>query len=378
MAKIHGFEKRYLEAYITKDLDKKMVFLAGPRQVGKTTLSKKINKNSQYLNYDITSDRTAILKEAFDVNSDLIIFDEIHKYKNWRNYLKGIYDSQDRHHKKILVTGSAKLDVYKRGGDSLQGRYFFYRLHPLSVKELKIRTQSDVEDLLSLGGFPEPFFSASMSEARRWRVDYYSRIIREEVASLEKVDDLGRLELLAHRLPDLVSSPLSINSLREDLVGASHRGVSNWLNIFEKLYMIFRISPFGSPKIKAVKKEQKHYHWDWAVVEDEGARFENFIASHLNKWCDFLKDTEGRIVELRYLRDETGREVDFILVEKSKPLMMIECKYGSNQISPHLKYFKNKFPNVRAVLVCNKVSNEFINKDGIEVLSAGRLLSEFV
>jgi predicted AAA+ superfamily ATPase len=370
--------ERYLLKSVQEDLKSKMVMIAGPRQVGKTTFSKNLSHlKTEYLNYDIPQDRQTILKGTFQRDSSLIIFDEIHKYKNWRNYLKGFYDAQDRHLKKILVTGSAKLDLYRRGGDSLQGRYFFYRMHPLSVEELKIKTFSDLKELFHLGGFPEPFFSSSQKAAGRWRSDYTSRLIHEEVNSLEKVDDLGRLELLAYRLPELVGSPLSINSLREDLSGASHRGVSHWIEIFEKLYLIYRLPPFGHTKIKSVKKEQKHYHWDWALVEQDGPRFENFIANHLLKWVHWKKDTEGEVVELCYLRDQLGREVDFVLVEKKQPKILVECKWNDVTISPHLLYFKNKFPQARSYQVVMNPKKEFITKEGIEIISALNFLQQF-
>ena len=211
----------------------------------------------------------------------------------------------------------------------------------------------------------------------RWHADYRDRLIHEEVASLEKVLDLSRLEQLAIRLPDLVGSPLSINSLREDLL-ASHRGVSHWLNIFERLYMIFRLSPYGSPLIKAVKKEQKHYHWDWSVIEDEGARFENLVASHLLKWTHFIRDTEGRDLELRYLRDQYGKEVDFVAVEKNKPILMVEAKLNATKIDPSLSYFKNKFPKSRAVQLVAYGSKEYVTAEGIELLTALRFLRELV
>ena len=370
--------ERYLSKYIETDLGKKMVLLGGPRQVGKTTLARNLGAvDADYMNYDVPVDRTRILKQQFKPDKDLLIFDEIHKFKSWRNYLKGLYDSSDRHHKSILVTGSAKLDFYRKGGDSLQGRYFHFRLHPFTVAELKIKSQADFHDLLRLGGFPEPYFSASDKDALRWRADYRDRLVREDVSTLERVLDLSQLELLALRLPDLVGSPLSINNVREDL-SVSHRAVSNWLNIFERVYLIYRLPPFGSAKIKAVKKEQKHYMWDWATVEDDGARFENLVAGHLLKWTHFQRDTEGRQIELQYLRDQTGREVDFVLVEKGKPLMMVEAKRADHSIHSHLSYFKNKFPQARAVQVVANPKNEFVSKEGIELISAVRFLKELV
>ncbi len=279
--------KRYLEEQIKKDLGKKMVFLGGPRQVGKTTLSLNLIKDQKgYLNWDIPEHREQILKQEFPP-TPILILDEIHKYRSWRNYLKGIYDKTNQK-KQILITGSAKLDYYRFGGDSLQGRYHYLRLHPLSVTELKINKSKDFIQLLNLGGFPEPFLGASQVEAKRWSREYRTRLLREDLLSLEHVRDIGKLELLVLRLPDLVGSPLSLNALKEDLQ-INHQTVSQWTEILERVYAIFRLSPFGGPNIRAVKKERKHYHMDWSVIKKESARFENLVASHLLKYVHYLQ-----------------------------------------------------------------------------------------
>ena len=176
------------------------------------------------------------------------MFDELHKYRHWRNCLKGVYDGR-RTHQQILVTGSGRLDLYRFGGDSLQGRYHLLRLHPLSAAELGIETSSEFEQLLTLGGFPEPFLGGSEVEAKRWSRDYRTLLIRKEVTSLERVQDLGHLELMVLRLPELVGSPLSINALREDLQ-VSHKTVSSWLQVLERLFVLFRLAPFGAPRVR--------------------------------------------------------------------------------------------------------------------------------
>jgi len=321
-----------------------MVFLAGPRQCGKTTLAKKLlgaekpGDPTRYFNWDSLQDRDLILEERFPTGPGLLVLDEIHKYSRWRQVVKGLFDKRGNEIS-ILVTGSAKLDHYRHGGDSLQGRYHFHRLHPLTYAELGASSSSDLNDLLTLGGFPEPFLSGSERQARRWSRDYRSRLVTEDLQDLEQVKDIALVQQLVLRLPQLVASPLSINALREDLQVA-HQTVSRWLNILENLYMIFRIYPFGAPSIKAVKKEAKHYHLDWTVVDNPGARLENMVACHLLKWCHFIEDTEGRDVELRYYRDTTGREVDFVILEKDNPIMFIECKS-----SPGKRFiFKRKIP----------------------------------
>lgn len=374
--------KRYLSQQIAEDLKHKMVFLGGPRQVGKTTLAKSLitknraaTRNSGYLNWDIASDRDLILRRALP-DVPLLIFDELHKHRKWRSYIKGVYD--ELHPKmRILVTGSARLDIYRFGGDSLQGRYHYLKLHPLSFAEIKGRSQADITDLMTLGGFPEPFLGGSLARSRRWAVEYRSRLIQEEIFSLENIRDLGTMELLAIALPERVGSPLSINSLREDLQ-INHQTASNWLEILERVYGIFRIMPFGAPKLRAVKKERKHYHYNWAIVPDEAARFENMIASHLIKWCDYLFDTEGRELELRYFRDVQGREVDFILLEQRQPILMVECKLSNSSPASSLRYLKERFPGARAVQVTRDDAPTLIHRGGIESCSARSFLLELI
>ena len=354
-----------------------MVFICGPRQVGKTTLSKVfLQKNSEaYLNWDIPIHREKILKRELP-DSPIWIFDEIHKYENWRNYLKGIYD-QFGDTKQILVTGSAKLDVYRRGGDSLQGRYHFLRLFPLSVAELGISKQADFLELLKLGGFPEPFFSSSEVEAKRWSIEYRTRMLEEDVVSLERINNLGTLELLLINLPNYVGSPLSLNSLREELQVA-HKTVAHWLEVFERLYAIFRLSPFASKELRAVKKEQKHYHFDWTLIDDESLRFENMVAVHLLKWCYFENDTKGRELSLKYFRDIDKREVDFVIVEKTKPILFIECKWNDGDISKALRYINKKFPEAEHYQISAVGTKDYISGEGIRVCPACKFLETLV
>ena len=332
---------RYLEPQVLRDLARKMVLVAGPRQVGKTTLARSLpGAAAGYLSWDVAEHRDRILRRELPA-SKLWVFDEIHKYRSWRGLLKGLYDGR-RRGQRILVTGSARLDFYRFGGDSLQGRYHFLRLHPFSAAELGLRSAGELADLLRLGGFPEPFLRGSEVEARRWSREYRGRLVREDVAGLERVQDLGNLELLALRLPELVGSPLSVNALREDLQ-VSHKTVAGWLRVLERLYAVFRLPPFGAPKIRAVKKEQKHYHFDWSLVPSEPARFENLVASHLLKWVHFEQDARGRELELRYFRDTDGREVDFVVVEGRLPILLVEAKWGDGEPDKSLRYLKARF-----------------------------------
>lgn len=369
---------RYLTSQVRKDLLRKMVFVGGPRQVGKTTLAKSLlpdhSNNEGYLSWDIDEQRERILKKEF-YTTPLWVFDEIHKYRFWRNYLKSIYDN--RNQQQILVTGSARLDYYRFSGDSLQGRYYYLRLHPLSLAELNSKSQEDLMSLITLGGFPEPFFAASEIEAKRWSREYRNRLIREDLVQLEKVQDVGNLELLALHLPELVGSPLSINALREDLQ-LSHKVVALWLKIFERLYVIFRIAPFGAPKIRAVKKEQKHYHFDWSLVPEISLRFENLVACALLKWVHYRQDAYGEEIDLNYFRDVDGREVDFVVVTRREPMILVECKWNDAAVSPALKYLKERFPACDAWQISAIGKKNFTDELGIRVCPATEFLSGLI
>ncbi|MGK5084013.1 ATP-binding protein [Bdellovibrionota bacterium FG-1] len=379
-----------------------MVLLSGPRQCGKTTFARGLYTPSEvhYLNWDRPADRKSIQASALDEQKDVWILDELHKFRRWRNWLKGLYDgfghtSVPRRHK-ILVTGSARLELYSRGGDSLQGRYFGHRLHPLTLSEatgsvvppwaelpknilpLKKETQNILEDLQRLGGFPEPFLSGSDRHASRWRLGYGTRLIQEDVRDLEQVQDLARLELLYDRLPDTVGSVLSVNSLREDLEVA-HVTLGKWITILERLYAVFRISPFGPAKIKAVKKEPKLFFWDWARVSDEGHRFENLVAVHLLRLAHWIEDTEGKKAELRYFRTVPGHEVDFVFLLEGKPWMAIEVKLDDRPLDSNLKYFLERVKVPHAFQISLNGNRNFsvpaINGCQIRILPASQFLA---
>lgn len=373
--------KRYLAPQIRCDLDRKMVFVGGPRQVGKTTLAKTfLTGNQGYLNWDVPHHRELILKHELPV-ANLWVFDEIHKYHGWRNFIKGLYDIKPPD-QRILVTGSARLDFYRFAGDSLQGRYHYLRMHPLSLAELASQMPKDdkrkiLEHLLERGGFPEPYFSESVIEAKRWSRDYRTRLIWEDLVQLERVQDVGSIELLSLRLPELVGAPLSINALREDL-RVSHQSVSAWLDILERLYSIFRLPPFGAPQIRAVKKEQKHYHFDWTLVADMSLRFKNMVACSLLKWVHFQQDTSGKEMRLCYFRDVDRREVDFVVTEDTQPVLFIECKWNDAPISPALKYLQTRFPHARGWQISATGTKDFFGAPGIRVCPAPEFLTTLI
>lgn len=348
---------RRAEAPVEADLATKMVLLAGPRQCGKTTMARRLLERlgGEYFSWDVPAHRKTLRENLLPEDAALWVLDEIHKFRGWRNWLKGIYDLHaDRH--AILVTGSARLDTYRRGGDSLQGRYFLHRLHPFTFSELcGIGVDGDPDRvpelaaaaprgaadslaaLLRLGGFPEPLLSGSDTRAARWRLLYGTRLVREDVRDLEAFRDLDRIELLYDRLPDVVGSLLSINSLREDLEVAFET-VRSWIAALERLYAVFCLAPHGPPRIKAVKKSQKLYLWDWSRIESEGARAENLVVFHLLRLTHWLADVHGEKAELRFFRDSVGHEVDAIVVRNRKPWMAVEVKLGDEPLDSGLRY----------------------------------------
>lgn len=337
---------RSLRTHIDQALNKKMALIGGPRQVGKTTLSLKYLKpssptNPHYLNWDDSTDKSSLLKEELPLEGPVLVLDEIHKYKHWRRLIKGLYD---KHHEnnKIIVTGSARLDYFRKGGDSLLGRYRYFRLHPFSLSELSNNpTKKDLELLLRFGGFPEPLFSQSESEHRIWLRDRTERVVGQDLRDLESVKDISLLLMLAEILPDRVGSPLSLNSVADDLQ-VSQPTVDKWISILSLLYFCYRVAPFGAPKVRAVKKLQKVFLWDWSCIGNAGARFENLVASHLLKYCHFLEDTKGHKMELRYLRDVDEREIDFVVIKDKKPIFAVECKSGEKGLSKHIPYFRER------------------------------------
>lgn len=318
----------------------------------------------------------------------LLIFDEIHKYRTWKNLIKGIFDKHKERYN-ILVTGSARMNIYRRGGDSLLGRYFYYTLFPFSLAELTSRknmfepfgelnfsdaNSSDVLDTLNkFGGFPEPLIKQNARFLRRWQNEKLERLFREDIRDVENIRDIGNMKLLGDMLPQKVASPLSVNALREDLE-VSHRAVNNWLNILEAFYYHFRIYPYHSKKIRSLKKEPKLYLYDWSEIDNEGARFENLIAMHLKKFVHFLNEVEGYKAELNYLKNVDKKEVDFLVSVKNKPWFAVEVKLNETKLSPNLKYFglRLKIPYSFQVV---KTKNIDLLRDGVRIISADKFLS---
>ncbi len=389
-------KKRYLQPLLERDLKERMVFIGGPRQVGKTTLSKQIgadmNEEYLYLNWDSREHRRQIMTGVFSAETPLIIFDEIHKYKGWKNYLKGLYDTRAGG-TKLIATGSARLDVYRRGGDSLFGRYRYYRLHPFSLREalgampevalfqplsfLSARNlRHTFQQLYDFGGFPQPFTKKDPVEWRRFQNERLELVIKQDIRDLERVSDLSGLQILVEILPGKVGSLLSANALQEDLQ-VTHKTVSNWLNILERFYYHFRIYPFASTKIKSLRKPAKMYLWDWSSTPSGPARLENIVGSHLLKLVHYLYDAFGHKAELHFLRDVDGREVDFLVVVDKRPWFAVEVKSSDRDAALSLRYFGDRLKIPFMYQVVDQAGVDVTQKN-IRIISVEKFLSGLV
>lgn len=355
-------------AFSDRDIMKSpMVFVTGPRQVGKTTEVKRLGEN--YFNWDTKEVKIAFLKNHYFFRSKRawIIFDEIHKRRrDWKKLLKGYYDSPGRD-ENFIVTGSGKLNLFQKGGDSLQGRYELFHLLPLTYDEwrgnrnpTKVRDfihwvpdsqskSSNDADLLRLGGFPQPLSSASEAVLNRWMDLYLKRLIEEDIRDFSKVELLDKAELLARLLPDRMKGPLSLQSLSEDLE-VSRDSIKTWIRLFEVLYLGFTLPPYSHRIERAVKKERKWYFFQWAFAEDSGSRFENYMAVQLYSACQYWRDSGLGIYELFYLRDQDRREVDFLITRNLKPVALIEAKSSPQPYPTPLRYFCKKL-NIPGFLV---------------------------
>lgn len=366
--------RRAQQDLVSRDLARKMVFLTGPRQVGKTSLALAIaeeQERSVYLNYDNFSHREVIRKAAWLPDTRLLILDELHKMENWKNYLKGIYDAKPKQ-LQILVTGSARLETFRQSGDSLAGRFFRHRLNPFSMTEIPSATEQTLNRLMERGGFPEPYLAESLDESNRWRLQYIDGLIRTDILDFEKVHDFKAIQLTLELLRQRVGSPLSYASLARD-VACSPNTIKRYIEIFEGLYIIFRVTPHHRNIARSIQKEAKIYFYDnGMVVGDEGVRFENLVAGCLLKHLNAIEDYKGRRTSLKTLRTKEKKEVDFVLVVENKPVSLLEVKLSDADISPTLRYFHKKYGIPAVQLVKNLQLEQVI--DGIELRNAGRYM----
>ncbi len=355
---------RYIAKYVIEDLKKKMVFVGGPRQVGKTTLAKSILSNKfsagRYLNWDYDEDRQDILKKRWSEDNTLLVFDELHKFPRWKRWIKGIYDVSHENHS-FLITGSARLDIYRRGGDSLMGRYHYWRLHPFTLDEIPkgFSAREAFRRLMTVGGFPEAFLDGDERSARRWRRERFDRVLREDVRDLESIRNIQLLGLFLDLLRHRVGGLLTLSNLATDLQ-ISPKTAKSWLQVLERMYLVFAVRPFTKSLPRAVLKPPKVYFFDNGdVFGDEGARFENLVATSLIKRLHFLEDREGYRYELRYIRDKEGREVDFAVLKDGNLEELIEAKYSDENISRSLLYYAERLRPIRATQIVASIRRPY-------------------
>jgi len=369
--------ERYQKKAIVQDLQKKMVLLAGPRQAGKTTLAKEVAKefkSSIYLNYDSLSDRKIMQSESWLESNELIILDEIHKMPEWKNYLKGLYDTKPSH-QKILVTGSARLETFHKVGDSLAGRFFLHRLMPLSPAECeKVGVKYTLNHFIERGGFPEPFLADKDVDAGRWRMQYIDSLLRVDIFDFNNIQHVNEIKLLFELLRERVGSPVSFTSLARD-IEVSPNTVKKYIEILEALYVIFRVTPFSKNIARSLLKEPKIYFFDAGLVKgDAGAKFENFVAGCLLKHGYAKNDYTAEGYTLNYIHTKEGKKVDFVLVKDKKIEKMIEVKNADATLSLPLNYFHEKYkhPAVQVVKELKKERQE----NGIEIVQGSLFLKE--
>ena len=363
---------RYISSHILDDLRKKMVFVGGPRQVGKTTLAKAIlSKNFPagiYLNWDYDEDRQDILQKRWSDENDLLIFDELHKFPRWKSWIKGLYDVSHEIHS-FLITGSARLDIYRRGGDSLMGRYHYWRLHPFTLDEIPngFSSKDAFNRLMTVGGFPEPFLDGDEREARRWRRERFDRVIREDVRDLESVRNIQLLSMFLDLLRHRVGGLVRLSNIASD-IQISPKTAKSWLEVLERMYLVFSVRPYTKSLPRAVLKPPKVYFFDNGdVLGDEGVRFENLVATSLLKRLHFLEDRDGYCYELRYIRDKEGREVDFAVLKDGHLEELIEAKYSDDSISRHLQYYAERLKPEKATQIVAKVRRPY-DKGRIKII----------
>jgi uncharacterized protein len=392
-------EARYLSETIRHDAleAEKIAFVSGPRQVGKSTLAKELlTSDENYFVYDNEDFRKAWTRSPDHAienrGNGPIVLDEIHKDRLWKRKVKGLYDSASPK-VPIIVTGSARLETYRRGGDSLLGRYIPYRLHPFSVGESarspNVVTTIDTlitprfswSDLLKCGGFPEPFLKGKEAYALRWSRLRLERLVTEDVRDIKVVTDTNSLLLLAELLPSRVGSPLSINSLREDL-NRSHSTIANWIDILEALYFCFRISPYSKRVSRSVTQEKKLYLYDILRIpkDDKGARIENLTALHLLKAVHFWNDSGEGEFDLHFLKTRDGKEVDFLITKEKKPWLLVECKSSDTSPSPTLCSFVDllKPPLAVQLVATDNFYREYPQKAGVKVIGYERFFAQLI
>jgi uncharacterized protein len=371
--------KRNLESLILHDLNQKIVLLTGPRQCGKTTLAKQLTPRYDYFNYDAAADRLSLQKQSWDRQKELIIFDELHKMPQWKRWLKGIYDTEGIS-PFLLVTGSAKLDTYKKVGDSLAGRYFQYRMHPFDLKEfLQFNPQANIENVFATlwqcSGFPEPFLKGSETYYKRWRKTHLDIILRQDLIELQTVSDIKAIETLVELLKQRVGSTVSYANLARD-IERDPKTVKKWLEVLENLYIIFRVTPYSKNISRSLLKEPKYYFYDHTYAENENARLENIVANALLKECDYLSDVYGIKASLHFLRTKDGKEIDFLILQDNQPTHLVEVKNADDKPATAFNYYKSYFQQAQLLQLVHDLKREKSYPDGLEIRNLAQWLSK--
>lgn len=385
--------------------EKNLILVSGPRQAGKTTFAKDIASTepvSLYFNYDIPANKARILTnptffEEVDRkkgNLPLIILDEIHKYIDWKNYLKGIYDGYADEFR-FLVAGSGRLELSRKKGDALAGRYLHFHLYPFTIGEIfassigmedvsiitEIPEQNAIaqeawETMFRVSGFPEPFLKGTKLKYRRWANSYHSQVIRDDIRDEFAVRQVDTMEALYFLLSECVGSPFSFSNHARTLK-ISHKTVSSWIKVFEQFFLVLKIRPYSKRISRSLVKEPKIYFYDYCRIRDEALRFENMVAIELSRAVTHWNDFGLGEYELWYLRNKQKEEVDFLVTENANPLFMVEAKLSETSVSPHLSKFQ-KILHVPAIQLINQknVGRKIRNgHDTILVASAANWLS---
>ena len=379
MVRVFDMQRLYSKQ-ITTELfqNRQMLFVSGPRQVGKTTLAKQLcqEHNGHYLNWDDVDHRQLILAgtnalvstfglDQLHTQKPLIIFDELHKYRHWKDFLKGFYDRYEQQ-VHILVTGSARLDIFKKGGDSLMGRYFHLHMHPLTIREVSAQpidseqllqspqsiTADNFTQLYQFGGFPEPFIKANPRFSLRWHTLRSKQLIQEDIRDASNVQELAQLEVLS-RLLSAQAGQVTRYATLATQIRVSVDTIRRWLDTLESFYFCFRIRPWSANIASSLRKEPKTYLWDWSLIDDSGMRAENFVASHLLKAVHWWNDLGMGDFGLYYLRTKDQKEVDFLVSKNGSPWFLVEVKSSDSAgINPNLAWFQNKTGAEHAFQVC--------------------------
>ena len=375
------YKNRYLEKHLKKDLKEKILILTGPRQSGKTMLSKNLYSPSadyDYFNYFDVKDRLTLEKKEWNRDCKYLVFDELHIKKNWKRWLKALYETTELN-PGIIVTGSARLETYRRSGDSLAGCFFSFRLHPLDLKEIhqmnkKANSERTLTRLLEVGGFPEPYFKGTKQFYNRWQKTHTEAILKEDMLELDKYRRISQLETLLELLKSCVGQTVQYERFSK-ILQCDGKTVKKMLDLLEGFYFIFKVSPYYKNISKSIRKQPKYYFHDIAQVQDKGARFENLIACALLKNNHFKEDCYGENRNLYYLRNKDKKEIDFLLTKNNKPFQMVEAKWKDDKLSPHFDLFaKDISTSVEKIQVVRELVREKTTSSGHRIRKASSWL----